>query len=159
MVRDEHAGQGLHLKDKRRKTARVLLLLACSALLISAGGCATTASKAHTGDGPGTASRAERVFLYQSRVANALLDHYPLVEVFAQADPALVAAEKKMTRKCSPLTRAMVTRLEGDRPSLLLRFEVFTTISDCERAARRIDRLLNANGDNDAARRRTLGSI
>lgn len=138
-----------------RTTSKAWWILICAVLTIGAGGCATIASQPQTSAAERPASRAERVFLYQSRVADALLDHYPLVEVFAQADPVLVAAEKKMTHKCSPLTRAMLTRLEGDRPSLLLRLEVFTTLSDCERAARRIDRLLS---DDDEAPP-TLGSI
>ncbi|MEQ8662458.1 MAG: hypothetical protein RLW62_16710 [Gammaproteobacteria bacterium] len=88
-------------------------------------------------------ARAERVFLYQSRVADALLDRYPLLEVFEDADPALVAAEARMTKSCSALTRAVLAELEGEQPSLGLRFEVFTTLDDCERAARRIERLLD----------------
>ncbi|MEX2480927.1 MAG: hypothetical protein WD928_08705 [Gammaproteobacteria bacterium] len=138
-----------------KSTARALRILACAAVAIGVSGCATTSTKPQESAAERSSSRAERVFLYQSRVADALLDHYPLVEVFAKADPVLVAAEKKMTRKCSPLTRAMLTRIEGDRPSLLLRLEVFTSLSDCERAARRIDRLLNGNDDSP----RTLGSI
>ena len=87
-------------------------------------------------------SRAERVFLYQSRVADALLDHYPLVEYFEQADPAIVAAEARMTEYCSPLTRAALSRLEGEEPPLTLRLLVFASISECESAARTIDHLL-----------------
>ena len=88
-------------------------------------------------------SLAERVFLYQRRVAYSLLDRYPLMEIFAEADPALIAAEAHMTRSCSPLTQAVLQHFEGERPSLALRFRVFTTIGECERAARHIDRLLN----------------
>ena len=91
-----------------------------------------------------TVSRAERVFLYQSRVADALLDHYPLLDAFQEADPALIAAEERMTETCSPLTRAVLAELEGEKPSLGLRFKVLTTLDDCERAARRIDRLLHS---------------
>jgi hypothetical protein len=121
--------------------------LLCAMALAILAGCATTAPRSaenRTG-AANPPSRAERVFLYQSRVADALLDRYPLLEVFAEADPALIAAERKMIRECSPLTRAMLSRLEGERPSLRLRFKVLTSIDDCERAARKIDRLLNAD--------------
>ena len=89
-------------------------------------------------------SRAERVFLYESRIAGALLDMYPLVDVFEQtAHPDLIAAEARMSESCSPLTRAVLANLEGQQLSLALRFEVMSTIDDCERAARRIDQLIN----------------
>ena len=93
-------------------------------------------------------SRAERVFLYQSRVANALLDEYPLVEIFQNADSSLIAAEARMTESCGPLTRAVLAHLEGQKPSLGLRFEVFASIDDCERSARKIDRYLNGSRNN-----------
>jgi len=128
--------------------------LAGAALLVLASGCATTpapAPAAAIAREAGPSSRAERIFLYQSRVADALLDRYPLLEIFAEADPALIAAERKMTRKCSALTRAMLSRLEGERLSLGLRLKVLTTLDDCERAARRIDRLLDAGAADSAA--------
>jgi hypothetical protein len=121
--------------------------LAVTALSLLLGGCASLAGAPP--DEVRTAahepSRAERVFLYQSRVADALLDRYPLLEVFEEADPALVAAEARMTENWSPLTRAVLARLEGSGPSLGLRFKVFTTLDDCERAARRIDKLLHGD--------------
>jgi len=126
--------------------------LLCVLALATIAGCATTAPRStehETIAAEDPPSRAERVFRYQSRVADALLDRYPLLEVFAEADPALIAAERKMTRKCSPLTRAMLSRLEGERPSLRLRIKVFTSIDDCERAAQKIDRLLNASSSNE----------
>lgn len=89
-------------------------------------------------------SRAERVFLYQSRVADALLDHYPLHEVFESADPHVIEAEARMTEACSYLTQAVLTNLEGGSPSLGLRFRVLTTLNSCERAAQRMDFILHA---------------
>lgn len=112
------------------------------ALALSAG-CATLPPPVARVVGVAEPSRAEEVFLYQSRVADALLDRYPLLEVFEEADPALLAAEARMTESCSPLTRAVLARLEGERPSLGLRLRVFTTLDDCERAARRMERLLD----------------
>jgi hypothetical protein len=95
-------------------------------------------------------SRAERVFLYQSRIADALLDHYPLMELFENADPAVIEAEARMTESCSHLTQAVLTRIEGDKPSLGLRFRVMATVEACEHAARKMDELLNATAVSDA---------
>lgn len=126
-------------------STRVLLALLIAAL---ATGCA---SVSHTDDTTSLNAardmqnipRAERVFLYQSHVANTLLDHYPLVEILETADPSVVEAEARMTESCSPLTQAALTKFEGDKPSLGLRFRVMTTIDECERAARKMDELLN----------------
>lgn len=110
-------------------------------------GCATvsaTRDGAENARAANSLSRAERVFLYQSRIADALLDHYPLLEVFEDADPVLVEAEAEMTQSCSPLTRAVLAHFEGRKPSLALRFRVMTSIGACERAARKMDQLLNA---------------
>ncbi|MCB1749298.1 MAG: hypothetical protein H6977_06930 [Gammaproteobacteria bacterium] len=120
-------------------------ILFITVLALFASGCASLASPPREAVAAHEPSRAERIFLYQSRVADALLDRYPLLEVFEEADPALIAAEAKMTENCSPLTRAVLARLEGSSPSLGLRFKVFTTLDDCERAARRIDKLLNGD--------------
>jgi hypothetical protein len=89
-------------------------------------------------------TRAERVFLYQSRVADTLLDEYPLMEIFLAADPNLIVAEARMTETCNPLTRAVLTHLEGNKPSLALRFQVFTSLNACEDAARQIADLLKS---------------
>ena len=132
-----------------------------SAILIAVSlvaGCASVAStrdaasaaSADTLRNPERLSRAERVFLYQSRVADALLDEYPLFEVFENADPVLIEAEARMTESCSPLTQAVLSHFEGTRPSLGLRFRVMTTIGECERAARAIDRLLNGSAQTGA---------
>lgn len=140
------------MKGTTRGPAWLAGSLLCAIALVASAGCATPAPRsadhqASAAEDP--PSRAERVFRYQSRVADALLDRYPLLEVFADADPALIAAERKMTDKCSPLTRAMLSRLEGEPPSLGLRFKVLTSIDDCERAARKIDRLLNASSSSE----------
>ena len=121
----------------RVKAAAVGLVLAAAG-----SGCATLPPPAATIDQP-KASRAEQVFRYQSRVADALLDRYPLLSIFGDADPALLDAEAHMTESCSALTRAVLAEVEGERPSLGLRFRVFTSLDDCERAARRIERLLD----------------
>jgi hypothetical protein len=112
------------------------------ALVFASSGCATLPPPATT-SGHAKGSRAEQVFLYQSRVADALLDRYPLLSIFDDADPALVDAEARMTESCSALTRAVIAEIEGERPSLGLRFRVLTSLDDCERAARRIEHLLD----------------
>lgn len=129
-----------------QRSTRSYLATLGAVLTLTLTGCASVSTPAgdvaaaQTDDGR---SRAERVFLYQSRVADSLLDHFPLMEVFAEADPELVAAEAHMTRSCSPLTQAVLAHFEGEKPSLGLRFQVFTTLGECERAAQRIDRLLS----------------
>jgi len=120
----------------RLSTATVTLTL-----LLATAGCATLPPPA-AAPSLGKTSRAEQVFLYQSRVADALLDRYPLLSIFGDADPALLDAEAHMTESCSALTRAVLAEIEGERPSLGLRFRVFTSLDDCERAARRIEHLL-----------------
>lgn len=129
------------LADQRGFVAPVKSAALALALAVAGGGCATLPPPATT-MGEAKASRAEQVFRYQSRVADALLDRYPLLSIFDDADPALLDAEAHMTRSCSALTRAVLAEVEGERPSLGLRFRVFTSLDDCERAARRIERLL-----------------
>jgi hypothetical protein len=123
-------------------------LLAMAVLLVSA--CATTGAPESAASPATTAAHAERVFRYQSRMADALLDHYPLFEAFAAADPELVAAEARMSEVCGPLTQAALARAEGGEPSLALRFEVLSTLDECERAARRIERMLSGTGTRDS---------
>ena len=96
-------------------------------------------------------SWAERVFLYQSRIANKLLDYYPLIEVFEQADPSLIAAEARMTGSCRYLTRAVLAQLERNQPSLDLKFKVVNNIDECERSAQKIEQMLKATDVVDAA--------
>ena len=91
------------------------------------------------------------MFRYQSHVADVLLDHYPMLDVFAGADPALLAAEARMTEVCSPLTQAVLARFEGQEPSLLLQLKVMETIDDCERAARDTEHLLTITAESAAA--------
>jgi hypothetical protein len=126
-------------------TRAALLLLA--ALLI--GGCASLSnadSHANNVDpvrDVHDTPRAQRVFLYQSRVANALMDQYPLMEILEDADPAVVDAEAHMTESCGPLTEAVLADLQGEKPSFALRWRVMSTIGKCERAAQKMQALLN----------------
>lgn len=126
-----------------------------SVLALALVGCASVAPRtAEIAPAPArdeARSRAEQVFLYQSRVADALLDRYPLLDVFSAADPRLVAAEARMTEACGPLTQVVLSRLEGRDPPLMLRLQVLYTTDDCERAARRIERLMRATDARGAA--------
>ncbi len=132
--------------DTRLKMLKAVAFAGLAMLIASC----TTMSKAptypdkfapQTGD---DRSRAERVFLYQSRIANKLLDYYPLVEVFEQADPTLIAAEARMTESCGHLTQAVLAHLEGHQASLGLKFRVMNSIDECERSARKIEQMLKA---------------
>lgn len=121
--------------------------------LLTAVGCATAPTQPvadGTADSGHEHSRAESVFLYQSRVADALLDRYPLLDVFAGADPALVEAEAHMTEACSPLTQAVLATFEGEQPSLVLRWKVMNTIDECEQAARHTESLISDTAVSDA---------
>ena len=110
-------------------------------------GCATvqrgpSPSHAAAAQSDSDRSRAERVFLYQSRISNELLNRYPLVEVFEKADPILIAAEARMMENCGYLTRAVLANFEGREPSLGLKFKVMGSLDECERSAQRIEELL-----------------
>lgn len=134
-------------------TSTRILSLSLLILLNACAGTATRSNNADLAEIDQQRSRAEQVFLYQSRVADALLDEYPLLDSFAEADPELVAAEARMNETCSPLTRAVLAQLEGQQPSLGLRFQVFTTLGACERAAQRIENLIRnpaPQGDREA---------
>ena len=87
-------------------------------------------------------ARAERVFIFESRIADGLLDRYPLREDFAAADPALVVAEAHMTEACGALTRAVLRHLEGREQSVKQKLKVARSLAGCEQAARRIEVML-----------------
>ena len=124
-------------------------VLICAALIGPCGGCAKlpatpspTAVTTATEEGS-TAARVKRVFRYESRVADALLDRYPLREDFAGADPALVAAEARMNDRCGAVTRVVLEKLEGGAPSWVQQLRVMRSLEPCERAARRVEHLLD----------------
>ena len=87
--------------------------------------------------------REERIFLYQSRIANDIFDRYPSIDSLESADPALLQAEAQMMESCSALTQAVLAHNSGSKPSLSLRWRVMRSIDDCETAARETDSLLN----------------
>ena len=90
-----------------------------------------------------TEARATRVFIYESRVADALLDRYPLREDFAAAGSALITAEADMTEACGALTRAVLRHLEGRQQSVKQKLKVARSLTGCEQAARRIEAMLD----------------
>ena len=121
---------------------------ACLAIVCA--GCATThrapaPSHAVAAHADGDRSRAERVFRYQSRISDELLNRYPLVEVFEQADPILIAAEARMMENCGYLTSAVLEHFAGREASLVLKFKVMNSIDECERSAQRIEQLLESS--------------
>ena len=119
------------------------------ALTLAATGCVSvpTASVPRKQSGASytgtSAAQVERVFRYESRVANALLDRFPLHEDFIGADPALVTAEARMNDRCSAVTQVVMHTLEKNPPSWLLRLQAMRSLGKCERATRRVERLLN----------------
>ncbi len=126
----------------------ILSVVTLGASLMCASGCSTLVStpvadaqvEQHVNED--MEARAERVFVYQSRLADALLDRYPLREDFAAADPALIAAETRMTEACGTLTRAVLRHLEGREQSVKQKLKVARSLTGCEQAARRIEALL-----------------
>ena len=120
--------------------ASLVCLSACSTLVSSPS--KTTDARAEQHVNEDMEARAERVFVYESRVADALLDRYPLREDFAAADPALVAAEAHMTEACGVLTRAVLRHLEGREQSVKQKLKVAHSLTSCEQAARRIEAML-----------------
>lgn len=120
------------------------------------GGCASLTQSRGTSplddaDALHNSSRAEQVFRYQSRIANAVLDHYPLFTALEDANGEVAAAEEKMADACSALTQAVLARFAGEELSFAMRLRVMTSIDTCERAAREMDVLLHdvplANAD------------
>ena len=124
-----------------------LVVVALAAALLWLPGCATVSAPPATGataplavvhDEDGEA-HAKRVFVYQSHVADALLDRYPLREDFVAAEPALVEAESRMTDACGPLARAVVRHMEGRKQSVKQKLKVARSLNGCESAARRVE--------------------
>ena len=142
------------MREMKQISHRNYPLSALTLLILSVAGCASIPDTSGTPNADATneraASHAEQVFRYQSRVADALLDHYPLLDVFAGADPALISAEAAMTGACGALTQAVLARIEGREPSLLLRLEVMSTLDECERATQRTEQLLPVASETDA---------
>lgn len=120
------------------------------ALLPGLAGCASMAPSATVNAAPAAAqqaeedteARAKRVFVHQSRVADALLDRYPLREDFVSAEPELLRAESVMTDACGPLTRAVVRHLEGRKQSVKHKLKVARSLDACEAAALRLEALM-----------------
>ena len=133
------------MKEVANTRLKVLRAVAFAGVAMLVASCSTI-SKAPTNPdtlAPQTGtdrSRAERVFLYQSRIANKLLDYYPLI-----------AAEARMTGSCRYLTRAVLAQLERNQPSLDLKFKVVNNIDECERSAQKIEQMLKATDVVDAA--------
>lgn len=112
----------------------------CASVPTPAVASAPTIVEQHPGED--TEAHAKRVFVYESHVADALLDRYPLREDFEAAQPDLVKAEAHMTDACGPLTRAVVRQLEGRKQSIKHKLKVAGSLDECETAARRVAAML-----------------
>ena len=123
------------------------VVVALAAALLWLPGCATVSAPSATGaeaplevvHGEDGEAHAKRVFVYQSHVADALLDRYPLREDFVAAEPALLEAESRMTDACGPLARAVVRHMEGRKQSVKQKLKVARSLDGCELAARRVE--------------------
>lgn len=123
------------------------VVVALVAALLWLPGCATVSAPFDTGaaatvavvPGEDGEAHAKRVFVYQSHVADALLDRYPLREDFVAAEPALLQAESHMTDACGPLARAVVRHMEGRKQSVKQKLKVARSLDGCESAARRVE--------------------
>lgn len=117
------------------------IVLTCAGLLLAA--CASvTPPPATQAAREDTEARAQRIFVYQSRVADALLDRYPLREDFAAADAGLLQAEGRMTEACGALTRAVVRHLEGRKQSVKQKLKVARSLDSCAAAAQRLNAMM-----------------
>lgn len=94
-------------------------------------------------------SHAEQVFLYESRVANAVLDRIAAreIEESGEFDPTLTAADARMAEVCRHLNEAAVTRAEGQTASWDLKIKVLASTGTCEHAAREVELLLGHTGN------------
>lgn len=102
-------------------------------------------------DEPRQRSRAMDVFLYQSRVGDAVMDKYPFLDA-GEGHPRLVAAEARMMSACSHLAQAALHKVSGGEPGVRLKFMVFLTLDTCEKAAKHVETLLSSDtylADND----------
>lgn len=124
------------------------IVVACAGLLLTACASVTPPLATHAvataaqADREDTEARAERIFVYQSRVADALLDRYPLREDFSAADAGLLQAEGRMTEACGALTRAVVRHLEGRKQSVKQKLKVARSLDSCEAAAQQLNAMM-----------------
>ena len=117
-------------------------------------GCAGNAVQEHepiaanvakqTVDEPKQRSRAMEVFLYQSRVGDAVMDKYPFLDA-GEGHPSLAAAEARMRSACSHLAQAALHKVSGGEPGVKLKFMVFLTLDTCEKAAKHVETLLSSD--------------
>ena len=115
------------------------LLTGCSTLAPTPANSATTVLP--------NSHDAELVFLYQSRIADAVLDRSALREIdnAEGSDPVLLAADARMAEVCRFLNEAAISRAEGLEPAWDLRLKVFATTKPCAQAAQEVELLLRSN--------------
>jgi len=133
------------------KSTKSALVISFHSVLLT--GCATISPPvAESTAAAAYDSRAEVVFMYQSRVASRVLDRNAHIEIegTAELDPTLGAADSRMAETCRFLNEAAVGRAEGRPASWDLKLKVFATTAACAHAARDVELLLNNDGDSFA---------
>lgn len=121
------------------------------------GGCSSLGTKAPPPEAKVAAAPADeghvrKVFVFQGRVANDLLERYEFADEPSSApDPVLATAESRMTESCTYLNQAAVSYLEGSKPGWRLKMMVFATVDRCESAARTVAALLSQDNQRIAS--------
>ncbi|MGR8947663.1 MAG: hypothetical protein ACU84Q_06415 [Gammaproteobacteria bacterium] len=143
----------LVIKKLARSTSQPLARAACLAALSMLIGCSGNVIQANTPiatnvakqsiDEPKQRSRAMRVFFYQSRVGDAVMNKYPFLDA-GDGHPRLAAAEARMMSACSHLAQAALHKVSGGEPGVRLKFMVFLTLDTCEKAAKQVETLLSS---------------
>ena len=135
-------------------SVRLLVKTLSLGLIASLIGCAGNSLQQHepiasnvakqTIDEPKQRSRAMEVFLYQSRVGDAVMNKYPFLDA-GEGHPNLVAAEARMMSACSHLAQAALHKVSGGEPGVRLKFMVFLTLDTCAKAAKHVETLLSSD--------------
>lgn len=107
-------------------------------------GCATVSTSSEPLVASGPEARIKEVFLFQARVANELLDRYPLADI--EMTPALADAEARLVERCGYLNQAAISHIEGGSIGLDLKLKVFASVDGCEAAAHELSNLLASEG-------------
>lgn len=127
-----------------RRVAPALLFVALVAISWTVASSSTRYTTWKDGLRASLHARVIDVFQHQSRVADELLDQYPLREQFLAADPHLVAAERRMNQNCSAVAASAVKTVEGEAPSWLEHFRLARHLEPCDEAASKVELLLAA---------------
>lgn len=123
-------------------------------LIFSMTGCSTVSAAPQRAAAGSMDERAKQVFLLQARVADDLLDRYPFADL--AMDPALAAAESRMTARCAAINQVALSHVEGAPIGLELQLKVFAGMKGCEAAAHDLSDLLAAEDGQTLATAETV---